>query len=711
MAELLVELLSEEIPARMQLPMAETLQQAVEERLNNKQLYHSHVRTYVTPRRLVLSVDGLSLTQESSVVEKRGPRVDAPQQAIDGFLRSTGLTKEQLTKKTTDKGEFYFAIQESKAQSTKHILQTALEDIIPNLTWPKSMRWGTHTVRWVRPLKNVLCVFGGEVMDFSFGSIEANNMSEGHRFLSKGKFPANDLKSYKSELEKRYVILDTERRKEIILEKAQEIAKKEKLTLLEDEGLLTEVAGLVEWPELLLGMIDKEYMDIPEEALISSIRAHQKYFCLRDKQGKLAPYFIVVSNMTTDDKGKQITAGNERVLRARLAYAKFFWDQDSKISLEQRSKNLDRIVFHAKLGTIADKISRVKALAKFLAVWVPHADLEKVDRAAMLCKADLTTEMVGEFPELQGLMGAYYAEHFSEDWEIVNAIREHYAPLGPNDNCPTSPVSVAIALADKIDTLVGLFAADEKPTGSKDPFALRRAALGVIRLILENQLSIPMRISLEKAVKLYPKSLFVEENEPDEVSEKKKLLKRKRRKIKPNEAVDELMEFFGNRLKYLLKAENIRYDLITSVFDDGKEDDLLRVVKRVATLEQFLATENGMNLLTAYDRATNIVRIEERNDGREYKSNPNKSLLHQHEEEVLFNLLNDTRPDIKAALKDSRFADAMDILASLRRPIDAFFEQVIVNCDDADTRRNRLKLLAQMRELMHEIADFSQIEH
>jgi len=713
MAELLLELLSEEIPARMQTPMAENLQKSMKEWLDKENLFFSSIKSFSTPRRLVLSIEGLSLTQEDITTEKRGPRIDAPQQALDGFLRSTGLTKNQLTTRDTGKGEFYFAITEQKGRPTKDVLVEALQNILPSLTWPKSMRWGDHEVRWVRPLKSILAVFGGDILPITFGPITAGNSTQGHRFLSPNSFKATDLNSYKSGLEKRFVTLDEQIRKRYILEEARKLASNEGLELLEDNNLLTEVAGLVEYPQVLLGKIDDDFMDLPEEVLISSIRTHQKYFCLRNKQGELSSHFIVVSNMKTEDGGKQIVAGNERVLRARLSDACFFRNQDRKTSLSTLTAGLERVVFHAKLGTVADKTNRITSLAKYLAVWIPHADLPKVTRAATLCKTDLVSEMVGEFPELQGIMGRYYALDAGEDSSVANAIQEHYAPLGPSDTCPTQAVSIAISIADKVDSLVGLFAIDEKPTGSKDPFALRRAALGVIRIILENRLSIPLRLVLEQSIKSYPSSVFrLDRNDDnnDDKGTRKLLNKLTGKRTKPADVVDELLVFFGDRLKALLKADNVRHDLISSVFDNGEEDDLLRAVCRVAALDRFLKTDDGENLLAAYRRAANIVRIEEKKDERPYRGTPSKALLTAISEEDLFEALTESRDKIKRALKDDKFEKSMEILANLRAPIDAFFDDVQVNCDDNDTRKNRLKLLALLREQCNDIACFDLIE-
>ena len=713
MAELVLELFSEEIPARMQLPMAEKLKSAMEDRLKAENLYFTDIKTAVTPRRLVLKADGLSLTQEDTVVEKRGPRTDAPEAAIEGFLRSTGMELEQLTKLKTDKGEFYFAIQKQKGVPTKEVLKDAVEDIIPSLSWPKSMRWNDYKTRWVRPLKNICCVFGGESLPIQFGHITANNKSEGHRFLSEGQFAVEDFNDYKKELENRFVILETEKRKEIIIEGARAKATELGLTLIEDDNLLTEVAGLVEWPEVLLGSIDPEFMTLPEEVLISSIKTHQKYFCLRNKEGKLASHFIVISNMKANDESG-IVAGNERVLRARLADAKFFWEQDSKIPLDERKEALERVIFHAEIGTVAQKVQRIQAVAKFLAVWVPHANLDLVERAALLSKSDLVTEMVGEFPDLQGTMGYYYALNDRNEKEVAEAIKEHYSPLGPSDECPKAPVSIAVAMADKIDTLTGLFTIDEKPTGSKDPYALRRAALGIIRLIIENQLSIPLKILIEHSLKQYPKAVFKQEEVIEKETGKgdKKKIKEitKTKKVKPADVTADLLLFFSDRLKALLKGENVRHDLIAAVFDSGDEDDILRVVKRVASLDSFLKTDDGQNLLAAYKRATNIVTIEEKKDETSYSGSISKGLLETEEEQKLYEILNEIKPNITKSLKENDFAGAMGLLSELRSPIDAFFDKVVVNCDKQDLRKNRLKLLSSLREILDNIADFSLIE-
>jgi glycyl-tRNA synthetase beta chain len=716
MAELLLELFSEEIPARMQQPVARQFKEQVEAKLKAEELYYKSIETHATPRRLVLVVDGLSLTQEDKIIERRGPRADAPAKAIEGFLKSSGLSFDQLTKKETDKGAFYFAVIQHKGKSTKEVLGTLLAEAVAEISWPKSMRWGGYDVRWVRPLKSICCIFGGEVLKLKFGPILASDESYGHRFLSPDAFKVVDFKHYKDELQKRHVILDVEERKASILEQAEKLAEAKELKLYTDPHLLDEVAGLVEWPNVLLGNIEDEFMQVPDEVLISSIRKHQKYFCLKNKKGNLAPHFLVASNMSTSDKGAAIIAGNERVLRARLADAVFFWEQDKKTKLDERLEALDKVVFHARLGTIGEKVERIKTLVQYLAVWVPHANLKDAAKAASLCKADLVTEMVGEFPDLQGTMGYYYALEQGEDPSIALAIKEHYQPQGPNDETPKEALGVAIALSDKIDTLTGLFAIGEKPTGSKDPFALRRAALGVIRIIIENGLSIPLKLAFEKSLAQHPKSLFSAEKEKiDEDAPKKgKLLKKVKHsmsaKVKPADVVDDLLEFFVDRLKVLLKSNGVRHDYITAIFASGNEDDFLRLTRRVAALAKFLETENGQNLLAAYRRAANITSIEEKKDKTSYKGAPVKLLLESDEEKALFKALSEAKTDIKKLLKEEEYETAMNVLSKLRTPVDDFFEKVKVNADKADVRKNRLMMLSTLRELVNELADFSQIE-
>lgn len=580
------------------------------------------------------------------------------------------------------------------------MLAELLENIVQSYTWPKSMRWGRSTERWVRPLHRILCLFNEEVLPIKFAHIEASNIAEGHRFHANTPFEVNNYADYEKKLREHKVILDREERKSLIRNNANEQTAALGLSIVPDEGLLEEVTGLVEWPVVLLGAIDQQFMHLPPEVLATSMRSHQKYFSVQTKDGKLAPHFVTVANIASGDGGKRIIAGNERVLRARLEDAKFFWEQDQRWKLDSRVEGLKKIVFHAKLGSVHNKVERIQALAKFLSVWVPRANLVKVERAALLLKADLTTGMVGEFPELQGIMGAYYAEKSEEDDGVVAAIREHYSPQGPKDSCPTQPLSVAVALADKIDTLVGLFAADEKPTGSKDPFALRRAALGVIRIILENQQRIPLKLLFERALGLYPKSLL----KPEKTFGGEKV------KAKSKRIVEELLLFFADRLRVLLKEQNMRHDLISAVFDGGTEDDMHRLVMRTKALDSFLHSEDGANMLAAYKRAANIVRIEEKKDDVSYKKDPSKDLLVQEEEKTLFEALEVVKADIKNALKEDDFAEAFALVASLRGPVDTFFDEVTVNCDNKNVRANRLMLLSQIRSFLDQVANFTLIE-
>ena len=700
MNELLLELFSEEIPARMQLQAAESLKQQVVDRLKKAEIKPGNYASYVTPRRITLVVDGLPEKQQDAIEELKGPRVGAPGPAIEGFLRSNGLMMEHLEERMTPKGEFYFAKIHKNGRAVADVLTEIIQDVIINFSWPKSMRWGDTTVRWVRPLRSILCLFAGEVLPVRFAHLQASNTTQGHRFHSQCVLKVKDFNDYKAQLAANKVVLDREERKQIITEQLEKQVAPLGLVVKQDIGLLEEVAGLVEWPVALLGSIDDRFMGLPPEVLSTSMRTHQRYFSVQTKDGKLAPYFLTVANIESDDNGVRIIEGNEWVLRARLEDAKFFWEQDQKHSLESRTEELKKIIFHAKLGNVYEKVERTQALSKFIAVWVPHANLVKVERAALLCKADLVSGMVGEFPELQGIMGAYYAVKSNENDDIANAIREHYSPLGPNDKCPKEPVSIAVALADKVDTLVGLFVIGEKPTGSKDPFALRRAALGVIRIIMENDLRIPLRLLLERALSLYPKAILKPE----------KLLGGEKAKVKARRTVDELLAFFAERLKVLLKDQSVRHDLINAVFNEGNEDDLLRLVNRVKTLDAFLHSDDGVNLLAAYKRATNIVRIEEKKDEASYAKSPDKGVLVQNEEKVLYEALESIKPGVEQALKEDDFAGAFALVASLRKPVDEFFEVVTVNCDNKEVRENRLMLLSQIRNFLDQVANFTLIE-
>ncbi len=684
MAEFLLELFSEEIPARMQVKAADDLARLVTAALKDKGLEFGSVISNSTPRRLTLVINDLPVAQPDKSEERRGPRVGAPEKALEGFLRSTGLTQDQLEERETPKGAFYYAVIESKGGKTADVLAEILPAALSNLPWPKPMKWSDHTARWVRPLHSILCLFDGATLSFNWEHLSSSNQTFGHRFMAPDAITVTGFEDYKTKLRSAFVVLEHEERKSIIAKDAERLAASEGVKLIEDQGLLAEVAGLVEWPESLIGRVDPQFMDVPQEALISAMRSHQKYFSLSDNAGKMAPYFITVANLRAEDGGKKITAGNERVLSARLSDAKFFWDQDRKGRLEDRLDPLEKVVFHARLGTVREKISRIVALSDAIAPFVAGADVEDCKRAALLCKADLTTEMVGEFADLQGLMGRYYAEHDGEKPSVAKALQEHYSPLGPSDTCPSDPVSVVVALADKIDTLVGFFAMDEKPTGSKDPYALRRAALGVIRLVLENGLRLPLVKIFETADELQ----IVEE--------------------KLN--AEELLDFFADRLKVHLKEKNVRHDYVAAIFALGGTSDLVRLMAQVDALSSFLDSDDGANLLVAYRRAANILRIEEKKDDASYDQQPDAVLMAESQETALFNRIEEVLPMLGAALGNDEFDVAFKAAATLRKPVDDFFDDVIVNADDANVRANRLRLLSSIRNALDQLADLSKIE-
>lgn len=687
MSELLVELFSEEIPARMQKKAADDLLSLLTQKLKKAGLDYSSATAHVTPRRLIAVIDGLPDKQPDTSEERRGPKADAPEKALAGFLGSVGLTLDQCEKRETPKGTFLYAVVETKGAETRTVLPGILAEAVKELAWPKSMRWGRHAFRWVRPMHGVLAVFGGETLDGEIdlggGALTFTNQTRGHRFLAPDAVTVSDFADYQAKLRAAFVIIDREERKRIIEEGAAALAKAEDLTVKPDQGLLEEVCGLVEWPVPIMGRIDDAFMDVPAEALVTSMRSHQKYFSAEHADGTLASRFITVSNMAADpERDATIRAGNEKVLRARLSDAKFFWDQDRAVKLESRTGKLSDILFYQKLGTVAEKAGRLEALSEWLAGYVPGADAAKAKRAATLCKADLVTEMVGEFPELQGIMGRYYALHDGEAPEVADAIADHYAPQGPNDRCPTEPESIVVALADKLDTLAGFFAIDEKPTGSKDPFALRRAALGVIRLIVENKLRLPLGDAFAKAAGLY----------------------------QGLGAPDGILDFFADRLKVHLREGGVRHDLVSAVFALGGEDDLVRLLARVTALQSVLSTDEGVNLLAGVRRAGNIVRAEEKKDGAAHDGRTDDGLLAEDEEKALSQALIVAEDGADKALADEDFEAAMAALASLRGPVDAFFDKVTVNDYDPAVRRNRLALLARVGSAAHRIADFSKIE-
>jgi len=681
MAELLFELLSEEIPARMQAKAAADLKRLVAERLKEARLSYDDAQSFVTPRRLTLMVDGLPDIQPDISVERKGPKIDAPEKAIAGFLKSAGLTLDQCEQRDTPKGKVWFAVSKEKGRATTQVLADIIPDALKKLPWAKSMRWGSGRGRWVRPIHSLLCLLGGEIVPLAFHNTKAGNATHGHRILAGDKFTVTDFADYRDKLRTACVILDSAERQQIIRDDAELLAAAEGLTVIPDDALLAENAGLVEWPLPLLGSIDQEFMEMPGEVLSSAMRKHQKYFSLADNAGKLAAYFIMVANVETEDEGAAIVDGNERVLRARLSDAKFFWDQDRKNTLLSRAPALKHIVFHAKLGTLDEKVGRIQALAVELCQYISGAQRDRVRSAARLCKADLSTRMVGEFPDLQGLMGCYYAIADGEAPEVAEAIAEHYSPLGPNDKCPSLAESVAVALADKIVTLIGFWTINEKPTGSKDPYALRRAALGVIRLVLENNLRLPLLSIFRTAAG---------ETEEDHAQE--------------------LLDFFADRLKVHLKEKGVRHDLVSAVFALGGEDDLVRLMAQVDALGGFLATEDGEHLLIAYKRAANILRIEEKKDGTSYASKPEATLFAEDQEHALYNAIEDANNRTVGALEQEKYEDAMAIMSGLRQVVDAFFDQVTVNAEDMALRRNRLNLLSEIRDSLDRIADFSKIE-
>ncbi|HVJ35092.1 MAG TPA: glycine--tRNA ligase subunit beta [Terriglobia bacterium] len=699
MAELLLEIFSEEIPARMQAKAAEDLKRLVTEKLKAAGLAFTRADAYVTPRRLTLVVDGLPVTQADVKEEKKGPRVGSPQMAVDGFLKSAGITSlDQCEQRDTGKGVFYFAVIEKKGAATAQVLPNIITEAMLALPWPKSMRWAGYTQRWVRPLHSIIALFDRKVLEGGFDlggkAVTFGAATRGHRFLSSGEITVTDFADYQAKLRAAHVVLDPAERRALIKSQADTLAKANGFRVKPDEGLLDEVTGLVEWPVVLMGGIDQQFMDVPAEVLTTSMRTHQKYFAVEQTNGKLAPHFLVVANITAADGGAQIIAGNERVLRARLSDAQFFWHYDQKIKLADRLSGLDTVTYHAKLGTVGQKVERNTALAVELAREI-GADTADTKLAAQLAKADLTSGMVGEFPELQGIMGRYYAQLEKLPEDVADALADHYKPLGPNDRVPAAPVSVAVALADKLDTLVGFFAVDEKPTGSKDPFALRRAALGVIRLIVENKLRLRLRDVLGRAYSGYydhgGSAGGFEKNQPKAV-------------------VADLMEFFADRLKVALKEQGTRHDLISAVFALGNEDDLTRLLARVDALAGFVASEDGGNLLTAYKRASNIVRIEEKKDGKSHDGAVDAVLLEQAEEKDLHRALTTASEQAAHAVAKEEFAMAMAALAQLRRPVDAFFDKVTVNCEDAERRVNRLRLLSAIRATLNKVADFSKIE-
>jgi glycyl-tRNA synthetase beta chain len=681
MAELLLELFSEEIPARMQARAREDLARLLGDKLKAAGLAFDEIRTFATPRRLTAVVDNVPKRSPDISEERKGPRVDAPEQAINGFLKASGLKSVgQAEIREDKKGSYYVALMEKPGRDASEVVAEIVPEIVKNFPWPKSMRWGSGRLRWVRPLHSVLCLLDGKVVEFEIDGLRSGKETSGHRFMAPKSFAVKNFKDYAAKLRDAFVILDGEERAALISKTARKLADKEGLALIEDEALLAENAGLTEWPVVLMGEFDEAFLSVPPEVLATAMKSHQKCFSMK-KGDKLASRFILVANLKADDGGKAITAGNERVIRARLADAKFFFDQDRKISLEDRVPLLKEITFHEKLGTQYDRVQRLFHLAREIAPLV-GADPDLAERAAIIAKADLVTDMVGEFPELQGVMGQYYALDEGENPSVANAIAAHYKPQGPTDEVPRDPVAIAVALADKLDTLAGFWAIDEKPTGSKDPYALRRAALGVIRIILESGVRLPLQQQFRAQL-------------PGDGKQK-------------DEGARSLLDFFADRLKVYLRDQGARHDLVDAVFALGG-DDLLMIAARIDALGRFLDTEDGATLLAGAKRAANILRIEEKKDGHAFDQAPDPSLLEQPEEKALAKAVDDVEKAAASAIENEDFEAAMGAMALLRAPVDAFFDKVTVNADDPKLRENRLRLLNRIRATTQTVADFSKI--
>ncbi len=687
MPQLLLEILSEEIPARMQAGAGRDLARLVGEHLAMAGLSPESLQTYAGPRRLTLVAEGLPSATPDQSDEIKGPRTSAPPQALEGFLRKTGLAREQLS----ERDGVFFAAVSTRGRPTPEIVAQAVPAVVRAFPWPKSMRSAASQLRWVRPIRRIVCLFDGGVVPFSVEGVDSGDVTEGHRFMGSSQpVTVRDFADYRGALEREFVVLDAADRRARILDRARGLCSTENLELIEDEGLLDEVSGLSEWPTPVLGAMDPGFLDLPPEVIRTSMRTHQKYFAVRAPGSTgLAPRFLAVANIEASDGGAAMTAGYGRVLSARLGDARFFWDEDRKGAFDAWLEKLKGVTFHAKLGTVAQRVERIAALARELAPLV-GADPDLAQQAARLAKADLASGMVGEFPELQGVMGGYYAREWGLDPQIADAVRDHYKPQGPNDAVPTAPMTVAVALADKLDQLVGFFAVDEKPTGSKDPYALRRAALGVIRIVVEGQLRAPLRkalLSADRARMEQPQGALGGS---------------------ATEIAPDLLAFFADRLKVVLRDQGRRHDLVDAVFALG-DDDLVRIVARVEALSAFLNTEDGANLLAGYKRAVNILRAEAKKTGDTFQGRPDPAAFTAGEERALHAAAERAAPEVDAALEREDFAAAMTSLAALRAPVDAFFDRVLVNDPDPAVRLNRLRLLGQVRDLMNRVADFSQV--
>lgn len=695
MSDLLIEILSADIPARMQKKASEDFAKLILAEFDALNIPYQNAEAQSTPRRMIFYVDGLPKTIPDAFEERKGPKVDAPQQAIDGFLRANNLKSlDECVKKDTGKGDFWFVEIKKPGGNTIDRIKEILPKALQNLAWPKSMNWGEASFRWARPLKSILALFDGELVEgqFSLGEnvdpLVFTDTTTGHRFLSPAMLKIKNYDDYKTKLHSAYVMVSRDARKKVIFEEASLVAKEFGLHIKEDNNLLEEIVGLIEWPVILCGQFDEEFLKAPQECLISTMKKDQKYIPLFDAKGKLANRFIITSNMVTEDRGAEIIAGNQKVLRARLSDAKFFYDQDLKTKLSARLPKLSEIKFHEKLGKVADRVTRLETLAVDIATSLSF-DSNDAKTAAKLCKADLVSGMVYEFPELQGIAGRYYALAEGYNNDIAFAIEDHYKPAGPDDECPTKPISIAVALAEKIDVLTGFFCINEKPTGSKDPFALRRAALGLIRIVLENNLEIDLEKLFEKSLSLYGSLI----------------------KIENKETVADILNFLADRMKVALKDKGVRHDLIDAVFSLKTDGNLNRVYARARALQKFLLTDDGSNLLAGYKRASNIVSIEEKKDGKTFAGKISSDIFTQNEETTLYDMLSKTETTILPALIDEKYEDVMSAMAKLRGPIDAFFDKVTVNDNNPDLRVNRLNMLSKIRNTLNNVADFSKIEN
>ncbi|WP_411891729.1 glycine--tRNA ligase subunit beta [Yoonia sp. SDW83-1] len=732
MPDLLIELFSEEIPARMQTRAAEDLKKLVTDGLVEVGLTYAGAAAFSTPRRLTLSVEGLTGESKPVREERRGPKVGAPDKAVEGFLRGAGVAREDLEVRDDKKGQVYFAVIEKPGRMAADIIAEVLEATIRHFPWPKSMRWGDGPLKWVRPLHAILCILvdeaGAEVVPLDVDGIVSGNTTRGHRFMAPDPFSVTSFDDYEAKLKRANVVLRADERAEAIWAEATNQAFAQGLEVVEDRGLLAEVSGLVEWPVVLLGRIDEDFLGLPPEVLQTSMKEHQKFFSVRNPKTGRIERFVTVANMETADNGVTILAGNQKVLAARLADAKFFWENDLRTvktkGLEGMAAPLADVTFHNKLGSQTDRIKRIEALAREIAPSV-GAMPDLATEAARICKADLASEMVYEFPELQGLMGRYYAEAAGHDEGVPEACEEHWQPLGPSDEVPTAPVSIAVALADKIDTLTGFWAIDEKPTGSKDPFALRRAALGVIRLVLENERRIPLSDVAFTSARSFGANAAKEalkqratnsvdadwdNGEPVAADLKSAIKNSAGAMFNADEATRDLLSFFHDRLKVFLKDKGIRHDIIDACIAMPGNDDLTLLVKRAEALAAVLATDDGENLIQGFKRANNILTQAEEKDGVEYSYGADVKYAEEPAEKALFAALDAADAKIAPAMKAEDFSTAMTAMAALRRPIDQFFTDVQVNADSQILRRNRLNLLSRIRNICLSVADLTQIE-